>query len=218
LTQKHVKHIGDTIWENGLPKFDPATIDELQKERIEIPWGATLGASVHISDDLLVSSDFEWRRFGTSNIRYHYDTIFSNGDMQENYIEDNNIMNNAYKLKFGAEYTVNASFAKIPIRAGFSIDNLGWLELTDASYSFYFDEADLRTDSLLISGTYGDPLKGYSLSFGFGMHWSLVRLDFALQMSNLDNTTNGTDFYGPFNAVNELRGTRFVMNFTGLFK
>ena len=219
ITQEHVKHIADTVWVNGLINSDPATIDELPKERLEVPWAITLGASYNVTEKLLLASDFEWRRYGIESIRIHYDTILSNGDLQETFNEVSLPTENGYQLKFGAEYVLDGGFAQIPIRAGYRFETFGWLQTTDESY--FVGEIDVDNegaDSLVVSNGYGDQLTGSTISVGFGLHWSLIRLDFALEMVNRDYDYNGTDAFGAFESVIENRSSRLIMNFTGLFK
>lgn len=219
ITQTHVKHIADTVWVNGLINTDPATIDELPKERLEVPWAVTVGASYNVMDNLLLASDLTWHRYGIEKLRVHYDTILSNGDLQETYQEYELPTENGYELKFGAEYVLDGGFAQIPLRAGYRFETFGWLQTKDEVYIVgEIDEDNPDADSLTVLSGFGDQLTGSTISVGFGLHWSLVRLDFALEMVNRDYDYNGTDAYGAFTSVVEDRSTRLIMNFTGLFK
>jgi len=219
LTQKHVMHIADTVWINGLINTDPASINELPKERIEMPWGVTLGASYNVSDNFLLSSDFEWRRYGVSNIRIHFDTVYSNGDVQENYYEGSLATENGLQVKVGAEYLLEAGFATIPVRVGYRYETFGWLDFQDADYTVgEADEDNPDADTLIIMNNYGDQITGHTIAFGFGLHWKLIQLDFAVELFNRDFRIDGIDAYGPFESAIENRSSRLTMNFTGLFK
>lgn len=217
LTQKHVVHYADTVWVNGLPTPSTGDIDELQKERVQVPWSLGLGTSYKLSEDFLMAADFEWKRYGTANIRLHFDTLLSNGDYEEQYYEFGLNMRNGYQVRCGGEYLLHPGFATLPLRAGFRYEVLGLLQHENLDYMYVIDEDE--ADSTLVE-TYknGDPVHGLILSFGAGLHWELVKLDFAFEYDMRDNNSNGEDYYGSFDAVSEYRGTRIILNFTGLFK
>jgi long-subunit fatty acid transport protein len=219
LTQKHVVHYADTLWVNGLPMPSTGDIDELQKERIKIPWSLGFGASYKLTEDFMMAGDFEWKRFGTADIRLHFDTLLSNGDLEEQYYEFGLNMQNGYQLRMGGEYVLHPGFATLPLRAGFRYEVLGWLQHENLNYMYIIEEDGHESDSNLVE-TYksGDPLHGLVISFGAGLHWELVKLDFAFEYDMRDNNSNGEDYYGSFDAVSEYRGTRIILNFTGLFK
>lgn len=217
LTQKHVIHRADTTFVNGLPDTDPGTINELPKEKIQVPLDLGLGMSYQLTDDFLLSADFEYRKYGSAKLRVHYDTVLSNGDIEEHYIESDLPMDNGFQLRVGGEYKIHASFATIPIRAGFSHDTYGWLEQNDIMYS-YEGTIDDPVDTLLMTSTKGDQMTGYTIGAGFGLYWELIHLDFAFEYKSRDDNSSGTDYYGDFNAINEYRGSRISMNFTGFFK
>jgi hypothetical protein len=217
LTQKHVQHIADTLWVNGLPTTNPGIINELPKQKIQVPLDFGVGMSYKINENFLLSSDFEWRRFGSAKYREHYDTVLSNGDIQESYIEYELAMDNAYQIRVGGEYTIDAGFARVPVRAGFSHDTYGWLQAKNLQYNVSGEDEE-PTDTLIELSSYGDQVTGYTLAFGMGLHWELIHLDFAFQYRSWDDNSNGTDIYGEFDAVNEYRASRLSMNFTGFFK
>jgi long-chain fatty acid transport protein len=218
LTQKHVVHYADTSWINGVSSTSSGFIDELQKEKIQIPWGVDFGASYELSEKFLLSGDVGWRRYGSAVGRIHFDTTLSNGDIDEQFYENNLAMENGYQLRFGGEYKIATSFATIPIRAGFRLETFGWLEQIDADYGYGGEEEEEVTDTIVVLDSRGDQRTGYSITFGTGLHWKLIRLDIAFEYDVQDNNSNGTDIYGPFTSVVEYRGTRISFNFSGLFK
>ncbi len=219
LNQEHVKHIHDSIYENGLLQSDllRGDIDEQDKEKFQVPWMLGLGASVNVTPEFLISSDFEWRRYGASMYRIHYDTILSSGDVEENFIEFSAGLENGYQVRFGGEYILDAGFTRMPLRGGFSYQTFGFRHIEDLEFNFKRSE-DVTIDSLQQSFTLGDQITGYTIAAGFGMHWELIKLDFAFEYEARDKDISGSDHYGPFEAVQENRSTRISMNFTGLFK
>jgi len=222
ITQKHVNWAADTIWQNGVAKrASLADIDETDKERFQVPWTLGLGASYNISESFLLASDFEWRRFGKSYTRYHYDTLLSSGDQEEIYYEYWMRYRNGYQVRIGAEYVMDMDFATIPLRAGFRYESFGHRDVDSMRFQLVdFDgiESNVQKDSLLQYRLLGDQRVGYGLAFGFGLHWELVKLDFSMEYDMRDKKASGTDYYGHFDAVGEYRGMRISMNFTGLFK
>lgn len=217
LTQKHVAHYADTIWINGNPTPSTGDIDELQKERVQLPLSLGLGVSFKPSEDFLMAGDFEWKRYGTTNIRLHFDTLLSNGDVEEQYDEFGRNMQNGYQLRLGGEYLLHPGFATVPIRAGFRYETTGLLQKFDLDLMYVIDEEE-EDSALFISGDRGDPIHGMAITFGTGLHWELVKLDFAFEYDMRDDKSNGEDYYGSFDAVSEYRGTRIILNFTGLFR
>lgn len=206
LSQEHVQHSNDTTWENGLIRVDPGLIDEQQKEDIQVPLSIGVGASYQINENFLLAGDIEWRRFGASKIRFHYDSILSNGDLEENYTEENLPMKNGYALRFGAEYKLNFDWAIMPVWAGFRYETFGWLEETGLQLDSTFEYIP------------GDQVTGYTLTCGTGFNWDLIKLSFAFEYAIRDRDLTGSDAFGSFTATSEYRGPKLIVNFTGLFK
>ena len=217
LSQEHVQHTNDTIWENDLIRVDPGLIDELQKEKIKVPLGIGVGGSYNVNENFLLAGDFEWRRYGSSDIRFHYDSVLSNGEVEENYFESSLPTKNAYAIRMGAEYKFDLSWATVPVRAGFRYETFGWLQEEDIRYELG-SEATEDQDSIYNYYSGSDQLTGYTLSLGTGFEWELIKLGFAFEYEARDKDLSGTDAYGPFEATSEYRGPRLIVNFTGLFK
>ena len=176
-----------------------------------------LGASYQVTEKLLLSSDFEWRRFGTMDYRVHYDTILSNGDIEENFIETNLSLENGYSIRVGGEYMLEGGFAVIPIRAGFAYDAFGFRNIENLEFE-WVNWADDQPDSLVQTFDYGDQHTGYTLTLGTGLHWELIKLDFAFEYDTRDTDIEGIDHYGTFQISREFRAPRISLNFTGFFR
>ncbi|MBD3217582.1 MAG: hypothetical protein GF310_04845 [candidate division Zixibacteria bacterium] len=219
LTQEHVKHELDSVYVGGVLDGEllRGDIDEQGKQRTLVPWMIGLGASYQVTEKLLLSSDFEWRRFGTMDYRIHYDTVLSNGDIEENYVETNLNLENGYTIRVGGEYLLEGGFAVIPIRAGFSYDAFGFRTIENLEFQ-WVNWADDQPDSLVQSFDYGDQHTGYTLTLGTGLHWELIKLDFAFEYDTRDTDIEGIDHYGIFQVAKEFRAPRISLNFTGFFR
>jgi long-subunit fatty acid transport protein len=219
LTQEHVKHELDSVYVNNVLNGElvRGDIDEQDKERVEVPWMVGVGASYQVNERFLVASDFEWRRLGVMDYRVHYDTILSNGDVEENFVESNLNLYNGYTIRVGGEYKFDGGFATIPVRAGFAYDAFGFRMIENLEFE-WVDWADDQPDSLTQTFDYGDQITGYTISLGAGLHWELIKLDFAFEYDTRDTDIEGVDHFGTFQVAKEYRTPRISLNFTGFFK
>jgi long-subunit fatty acid transport protein len=227
----------DTLYENGLPTFPIGDRGLLYrgKTKLEMPWVVSGGASVTPTSNLVLSGDVEVRRFsdapysvernqndtlfipdGSVYYPYHceadtcsYSAFNSSGEREEVYDEFDLGMRNSFQIRVGAEYTLKTSLGAIPIRAGGSVAKM---QYTDVS-NIRRDELDQVQRGFKL----GDRVTRTSFSFGSGIHWRQIWLDFAAIWSSEEQKETGSDSRGSYEVTRKRDLPSVTFNFTGFF-
>jgi len=221
---------------NGIPfnsqgsifSSDTAYIDNMTS-RIEMPMMLGLGAAYDISSNWLVSADLEFRAFEGSKVE-NLDSLIltATGDRDEYFSASDSVPNwsNVIQFRIGTEYLFNTKYGEIPVRfglrneafpdgniIGYSISYEGEKEAGGAQIS---DEYSLVNNERVYYNFKYDTQKmtGFSASFGTGIHWSQILLDFAFTY-----TTYKQDVYNEdvLKSSNKWKNYHFNFGFTGYF-
>jgi len=231
ITRKYDVIQNDTIWETAtdlyviVPQSDKSDFFLTDnKLKLEQPLTLGIGLAYNIKPNFIVSGDFEWRRFGTTNISV-LDSSFirSSGEKDEFFTEYHSGLRNAGEGRIGFEYTLESDKANIPIRGGFRyIQHYDAdVDMTATAYGRTEDQIFIISQGIAL----GDRMTAYALSGGTGVHWDRIWLDAGFEYYTQDRTVIGADidFYTrtfptkPFTGDNKLSRTRFSLNFTGFF-
>lgn len=194
-----ITKFNDLISDNGT---DTTYFNDLQI-KYDMPLMIGFGASYQAQENLLLSGDVEYRSFSGKKIYYRVGvTIKPSGDNEEEFVEIDPEWKNVFTVRMGAEYLKEQSFGTIPLRAGFAI-----VPLPDQDMDINLNQSQ--------------PIQ-YNLSFGSGIHWEQIHLDFAYtyEIKNRDNIGVATDDvlgYTFYNIVSEDRNHHFAFSFTGVF-
>jgi len=216
----------------GIFKTDTIYIDN-RTSKMEMPLMVTLGLAtdtdvkllgnfLNVSDEtLLLSGDFEYRRFSGKMVQNLIDfTLTATGDKIETFETNDPNWSNVWQLRLGGEYLFNTSFGEIPIRLGFRNEQFpqGNISSYNIEYVNELDEVGDTLNTLKIFYVFdydNDKTTGYSLSFGSGIHWSQIMLDFAYTYTTYDQQIYISD--GVLRSENDWKNHHLNFSFTGYF-
>jgi hypothetical protein len=232
LVMEHDLTRRDTLYENGLPIGQRAWLFR-NKSKLELPLTLAGGVSVQATPDLVLSGDFELKRFSESKYLVERDTLFtkrgsiyfpyhcidvdtcdfsrftSAGEEVEVFDEFDLGYGNWTSIRVGAEYMLRTPIGNIPIRGGGRITN-----------EQYRDAAGIVRDELdqLQSGfALKDRVTSTTVTFGSGIHWRQIWLDVAVELSSEEQTLSGSDYRGSFEVTKTRTSPTVIFNFTGFF-
>ncbi|MGB5107943.1 MAG: hypothetical protein WBP42_14655, partial [Candidatus Zixiibacteriota bacterium] len=113
----------------------------------------------------------------------------------------------------GAEYMLTTSIGTIPLRGGVRIAQMPYRDVSNVYRDPY-----QQVDSKFVLG---DKISQTTFTFGSGIHWNQVWLDFAVEVRKEEQTESGFSIFD--STVYEYSNTRtkkapsFMMTFTGFF-
>jgi len=220
----------DTVWETASSSYvivqqsDKADFYLTDfKSKYGQPLTVGIGLGYQVTPDFTVAADFEWRRFGKTNISLLDSTfILSSGDQVEYFTDYWSGFRNAGEGRVGFEYMYRKGAADFPIRGGFRyIQHYD----TDVSNSTaYFDRTEDQIFLVYWPILRGDRMSAYAVTGGTGVHWERIWLDFGVEYYSQPRTVSGAEFdytglfpNKPFTGDNNLTETRITLNFTGFF-
>nr|MBN2276311.1 hypothetical protein [candidate division Zixibacteria bacterium] len=216
----------------GIFKTDTIYVDN-RTFKIEMPLMMTMGMAMNTDikllgnllgvqdESLLLSADVEYRKFSDRMIKNLVNFVINaNGDRIETYeIRDPN-WSDVWQVRLGAEYLFNTGFGEIPIRLGYR--NESYPQGDIASYSVeYVNERDQvgdTTNTLKVFYVFDydkGNTTGYSLSFGTGIHWSRILLDFAYTYTTYNQMIYVSD--NVLRSENDWKNHHLNFSFTGYF-
>ncbi|MBK7090500.1 MAG: hypothetical protein IPH59_02065 [bacterium] len=212
----------------------------LGKTKIEIPLTIGLGASIQVTPKFLVSGDIELRStsgnkyfvraeepatseddrnvFTLPSSIYYKDSTESSyydasGDLVEIYNEFELGYESSMQIRFGAEYMLATKLGTIPLRGGVRFTQLPFRDVTNVYRNPY---GQANADFEL-----GDKLSQTSFTFGSGIHWEQVWLDFAVEMTKQEQSESGISAFNfeltDYNNARTKETPSFMMTFTGFF-
>lgn len=246
LATEHDLKRADTVFIKSTSIAGPGTPEPtrptlyLGKTKIEIPLTIGLGASMQVSPKFLVSGDIELRSTSgnkyfvraeepaaseldrnvftlPSSIYYNDSTESSYYDASGDYIEIFNEFELGYEssmqVRLGAEYMLATKAGTIPLRGGVRFTQLPYRDVSNV----------YRDPSAQSDGEYvlGDKLSETAFTFGSGIHWNQVWLDFSVEMTKKEQLESGISVFD-FGLTN-YENTRtketpsFMVTFTGFF-
>jgi len=174
----------DDSW--GIFQTDTIYVDNMTS-RIEQPLMLGLGLSYKVKDNWLFAGDVEYKKFSGLKIK-NLESLFitPGGDTEEKFATSDPNWSDVVQYRFGMEYVFDAELpigsVQIPVRAGYR--NEAYPQGNIFGYEVKYDGAKGNpvVDSTRINYIFeydDDQMTGYSFSFGSGLHWSQILLDFA---------------------------------------
>lgn len=211
------------------------------KTKIEIPLTLGFGASMQVTPKFLVSGDIELRStsgnkyfvraeepatsefdvnvFTLPSSIYYVDSTESSyydasGDLVEIFNEFELGYESSMQVRLGAEYMLATSIGTIPLRGGVRFTQLPYRDVTNVIRN---PRSQANAEFVL-----GDKLSETCFTFGSGIHWNQVWLDFAVEMTKVEQSESGTssfDFEGltDYDNLRTKKAPSFMMTFTGFF-
>jgi opacity protein-like surface antigen len=175
LTEKYLRTL--TIF---IPEGNGGIIDRVTATT-KIPFSYAIGVSAKPIDKLILSLDYEHRPMSKSDVTLNFESLLYTDTTYNLKLKDLN------EIRIGAEYTLSAGFAEIPLRAGFrKLPSVGTGFSQDAN-------GNIMT---------GKQIKTNILSIGSGLHFKRAWLDLAYQFGNSKNSATITVAgYTPFDLA-----------------
>jgi len=175
-----------------------------QKTKYEIPIRLGLGLAFKPSEKWLFAADFDYQPFSGQKVLNRDRLIIDpGGNNEEFFSEIDPEWNSVFRIRTGAEYLLESSFAKIPLRFGFGYNPMPAPSIDDDG------EGTSSTIDL-------------SFSLGAGLHWEQIYLDWAYTYSAMDRDIytfgafeNGNIY--PVSGTIENRHHHIQFAFTGYF-
>jgi long-subunit fatty acid transport protein len=150
-------------------------------------------------------------------IPYQGSNYNSAGELTEVYNTFDLKLDNSSQIRFGGEYTFKTSVGIIPIRAGVRMSQGPYREVTKVRRDPQGQPQYVSVGADSGQFALGDKAKQTSVSFGAGIHWRQIWLDFATEFSNAKLTESGTAAWGEFQTEKKQSGPAVTFNFTGFF-
>jgi opacity protein-like surface antigen len=165
--------------------------------KITIPYTIGLGGAYNVNENLLVAADYQFRAFKREGeIDYESDPVTPDSPLETM----RNAWFNLHQLRLGAEYLLETNWGIVPVRVGVRNDPLLISDQENVVVVFEqragyrnkeknparFKDFTPRDDYFLPltrSGATGDQINPVTFTFGSGIHWSQVHLDFAVEVT-----------------------------------
>ena len=167
-----------------------------QTSKIDIPLMVGFGLAYNVKENWIVAGDVEFRGFGGKKIQT-LDSLrlTAAGDKEEYFSEFDPNWSDVWSLRFGTEYTFDTPIGKVPVRFGARKENLP--EGTIVNYNLIYEgpkgpggvPSPSNNDSTRVFYSYNfadNKTRGYSLSFGAGLHWDQILIDVAYTYTNYE--------------------------------
>jgi len=184
-----VEHGDPIVGEMQIVGGDTTYFDDLLA-KYDVPLMVGVGVAYKANENLLLAADAEYRRFSGGKVDLRDSLKIDPGGHNEEYFtEYDPDWNNVFAVRAGGEYLYQTGIGLIPIRAG-------------AGY------VPVPAPNLDISGG-KSTVVSYNFSFGSGIHWSQIYLDWAYTYT----TSNWV--YGAIEYKN--RDHHLNFSFTGYF-
>lgn len=220
----------DTVWETASDYY--VIVQQTEKPDFYLtdfkvkygqPITIGLGLGYQVTPDFTVAADFEWRRFGRTDVSYLDSTfILSSGKRVEYYTDYPSNLRNAGEGRVGFEYMYRNGSATIPIRGGFRYIQDYDVDISNSTAYFLRTEDQIFLTAWPIAA--GDRMSAYSVTGGTGVHWERIWLDLGVEFYRQPRSVSGYEFdytglfpNKPFTGDNNLTETRLTLNFTGFF-
>jgi long-subunit fatty acid transport protein len=126
-------------------------------------------------------------------------------------------LDNRTQLRFGGEYTLKTSIGIVPIRAGFRMAQGPYREVTSVLRDGKGQPQYVSVGADSGQFVLGKKVTHTVFSFGTGIHWRQIWLDFAAEFNSEKQTESGTDRWGNFVTEKQRNGPAMTINFTGFF-
>jgi len=141
----------------------------------------------------------------------------SAGELNEVYNTFDLKLDNSTQFRFGGEYTLKTTVGVIPIRAGFRMSQGPYREVTKVVRDDKGQPQYVSVDGASGEFALGKKVTHTVVSFGTGIHWRQIWLDFAAEFNSEKQTESGTTYWGEFKIEKKRTGPAMAVNFTGFF-
>jgi len=198
---------------------DTAYVDDMTS-KLEMPFIIGAGLAYNVNDNWLLSGDVEYRAFSNKEVKL-LDSLFlsADGDRTEFFTPFDPNWSDVWQFRLGSEYVFNTSFARIPVRVGYRNEEFPEGNIRDVSVIYEGQKgpsADNDSTRIFYRFDYDqNKVVGYSLAFGFGMHFTQIMLDFAYTYSSYEQ-----EIYTDQDVLlgkNEWKDHHINLSFTGYF-
>ncbi len=180
---------------------------------LDMPLTVGFGLGYNVTEKLLVAADVEYRAFGSGEVNVRDSLEIISGDNDIEYFSNfDPKWDNVFAFRMGTEYSLETGkslFPVVPLRLGFSYTPI--------------------PTSAVVMGVVSESSAKTNLTFGAGLRWDQVHLDFAYVNSSLSRDYDRSYRLG---VPNDLTGERplrvtsnsddnsdhaFKVTFTGFF-
>jgi hypothetical protein len=161
-----------------VPPEPVGTIDRISFT-YDMPLSASFGIAVLPIENLSIDFDYVYRPLSEAKIKVDWQqTALSFRDTTQNAgWEDVN------QFRVGAEYIIDADFAKIPLRVGFRNEPLVMDELTTRTYDVQ-DSTGYVADFVSVDNQRGDQISTSIVAFGTGLAFDNIWFDVGYQFGS----------------------------------
>lgn len=162
------------------------------KRRITIPYTVGLGGSYHLTDNLLLAADYQFRPFKREGT---YQFQMDPHAPDSGYEVMRTSWYNLQQVRLGVEYMRETKYGIIPMRMGIRNEPM-LIGNTTGAQTIFDERSDPRKGELRSTyfipitdpGATGDQIMGWTLALGSGIYWSQVHLDLALEFTGYSYT------------------------------
>jgi long-subunit fatty acid transport protein len=180
----------------GSPYITETIFVDNMTSKIEMPWMLGFGLAYQASDNLLIAGDVEYRAF-KGNVVENLESLelTASGDKVETYSSSNPNWSNVIQGRLGMEYIFNTSIGEVPVRFGLRNENLPHGSIVGYTVEYTGpksvggvpSEASNDSTRVFYSFDYNNTMvRGGSISFGTGIHWSQALIDIAYTYTNYE--------------------------------
>jgi len=153
--------------------------DSIAKQ--DMPLSVTVGFAFKPEENTYFTMDVNYQNYSSSKW-YRTDSTYYriNGDREDFYSSYSLEWKDAIGVGFGVEHSLVTKYGRIPLRAGFRVDKVPKPNKYSIVYTPILDSEGQPTDVYGISSYEATGQQtSYGISFGSGIHWSQIGLDFA---------------------------------------
>ncbi len=189
--------------------------------KTDMPLMLGFGLAYNVQENFLVAGDIEYRAFGNSKVNRLDKILITAGgsEVEETFTEYDPNWSDCWSMRLGAEYLFQTPIGEVPVRVGARKENLP--EGSISNYEILYDGPRTATgvehDGTRIFYAYefaDNKTTGGSISFGSGIHWNQILLDFAYTYSNYEQ---GIYTDGRIRSKNIWKNHHVNFSFTGYF-
>ncbi len=216
---------------------DPLEALFVTERRIEMPRSIGLGTSYRATENLLLAVDYQFRNFKDQNIRTQQTRTPQEGEHEgitnpaSQFTDFPLKWYNLHQVRLGAEYVMETDYGRVPLRLGLHNQPsvVGDASGTTNRLIRYYNIP--VNDIMVTPGGSNEQNMGFGFSFGGGIHWTQIHLDFAFELTSMSSedqgnyemvwSNNGRDFHTTplttYSREYKTTASRFLLNFTGYF-
>ncbi|MEK7775043.1 MAG: hypothetical protein AAB305_04060 [Candidatus Zixiibacteriota bacterium] len=189
--------------------------------KYDIPMSTTLGVSFKPNENTLIAADIEARSWEGKKVKVRIDEeLIPGSDSKEKFIEKDPHWQNVFTFRLGGEKTFETGIGKVPVRLGFG--SVG-IPAPNAALGVIVDTVNLTIEPVVSYSS----TRMTTVSFGFGLHWSQIHLDWAFVRSSYkhamfrdlgsDLSLDRSMIIGFGNVETDNTSNSIMFSFTGVF-